>query len=458
METTNKHKEWADAISEADKMMEAIAGTHNIDEYLGNLRQNGFLASEDETKQQAAPTATDALTGDVWEQLRAKGMTGQQLADIIEEAERATQDGEHCIEYLRAKGYAFDAGDWVGWVFRSRKRDGRDNIIDYLDAKIKGTDTLTPVVDTIAPGITSEPMEAVYFDRDALVEPKEKLYQLNAKGTRYYYRLGDDGRAVFYPSVTTIIAKTLIQSPWLIEWKASKGIEEAERYALERASYGTFMHAEIEQLIISRRCDLDQLDERLQRYVEEKHLKSDFVFYADDLRKDLLAFAQFAIDYDVRPLAVEVALLSVEKGYAGMIDLPCTMRAKAGTDEKGRIAAIVDFKSGRKGFHEEHEIQLGMYRDLWNENFPDRPIERIFNWSPKDWRKRPSYNLKEQTEARSLAKIPALLRLAEVDGIAAGGELTTVGGIIDLDDEGGLEANVSTATLEEVVAGRHTKK
>lgn len=364
----------ADAKNRADIMMGAIAGAENVEQYLGNLRQEGFL---DDAEKPTTPAPT--------EQLEA-------------------------------------------------------------------------TVDTIAPGITSEPMQAVYFDRSALIEPKERLYQLNTKGTRYYYRFDDDGRAVFYPSVTTIISKTLIQSPWLIEWKASKGLEEAERYALERASYGTFMHAELEQLIISRRCDLDALDERLAAYIERNHLKSDFIYYADDLRKDLLAFAQFVLDYDVRPMAVEIALVSLEHGFAGMIDLPCTMRVKAGSDKEGRISAIVDFKSGRKGFHEEHEIQLGMYRMMWDENFPDRPIDRLYNWSPKDWRKRPTYNLKDQTEARSIAKIPALLQLAQIDEVAAGGTITTIGGTIDLDGEAGLDACITQQPLEELVAKRRRKQ
>lgn len=308
----------------------------------------------------------------------------------------------------------------------------------------------------IIPGMTVEEMTAMFFDEKTLIEPPYKVWQLNSKGHRYYYRYDDAGNPEFFPSVTTILAQTLPKAPHLINWIANKGIEEAERYKGERAAYGTFMHAAFEELLINRAYDLDGLKGKLKEYIEVYRLPDDFIYYADDLKKDVLAFAQFVLDYDVRPLAVEIALVHPYYKYAGMIDCPCTMRAKIGSDD--RINAIVDFKSGRKGFYEESEIQLGMYRDMWNVNFEQFPVTRIFNFSPKDWRKKPSYNLKEQTESPNIRKIPYLLEIAAIEDEKRDNTFTAVNGMVVLDDAPDLSQNVISLSLAELIKTKAPKE
>lgn len=307
----------------------------------------------------------------------------------------------------------------------------------------------------ILPGMTVEEMTAMFFD-GALIEPPYKVWQLNSKGHRYYYKFDDNGTPEFYPSVTTILSQTMPKSDFLIKWIAERGIEEAERYKAERAAYGTFMHAQFEKLIINRVYDLDGLKADLKDYIENNKLPADFIYYADDLKKDILAFAQFVIDYDVRPLAVEIALVHPEYKYAGMIDLPCTMLAKPGSNDY--INAIVDFKSGRKGFHEEAEIQLHLYKMMWNENFPDIPIERVYNFSPKDWRKKPTYNLKDQSDSPNAKKIPYLLELAAIEDEKRDNTFTAVSGEISLDGEPDLTNNVISLTLAELVKSKSPAK
>lgn len=308
----------------------------------------------------------------------------------------------------------------------------------------------------IIPGMTVEEMTAMFFDEKTLIEPPYKVWQLNSKGHRYYYRYDDAGNPEFFPSVTTILSLTLPKAPHLINWIANKGIEEAERYKGERAAYGTFMHAAFEELLINRAYDLDGLKGKLKEYIEVYRLPDDFIYYADDLKKDVLAFAQFVLDYDVRPLAVEIALVHPYYKYAGMIDCPCTMLAKIGGDE--RINAIVDFKSGRKGFYEESEIQLGMYRDMWNVNFEQFPVTRIFNFSPKDWRKRPSYNLKEQTDSPNIRKIPYLLEIAAIEDEKKDNTFTSVNGMVLLDNAPDLTQNVISLSLAELIKTKAPKE
>lgn len=303
----------------------------------------------------------------------------------------------------------------------------------------------------IVPGMTVEEIRALFFDRQALIEPGYKVFQLNSEGHRYYYRF-EDGEPVFYPSVTTLISQTMPTSPFLIEWMLENGKDGAIEKRDLAAAYGTFMHAQFEKLIISRTYDFDSVPEVLSEYMERNNLPEKFYFESlSKIRKDVLAFAQFVQDYKVRPLAVEIGLVSAN-GYAGCIDLPCVM-----TDPKTgeEFAAIVDFKSGRKGFWEDHEIQLHLYKDMWNENFPDKPISRVFNFSPKDWRKGPTYNLKEQTDSKSAGKIPHLLAIAAIEDRKRDKEFTVVQGTLDLD--GNLADNVLVLSLSELVKSKQSE-
>ena len=213
----------------------------------------------------------------------------------------------------------------------------------------------------IMPGMTVEEMKAMFFDKNALIEPKCAVYQLNTKGYRYYYKYDEQGEPQFYPSVTTILTQTMPEPIFLKQWRDKMGAEAADRYRDERAAYGTFMHALFGELLINRTIDLDSVQDKLKVYIEQKQLPVDFIFYCDDLKKDVLAFAQWVADYEVQPLAIEIALVSEQRQYAGMIDLVCTLKTK-----EGRQTAIIDFKSGRNGFSEEHELQLHLYRDMWH--------------------------------------------------------------------------------------------
>ena len=325
----------------------------------------------------------------------------------------------------------------------------------------------------LAPEVTAEEMQAVFFNENALRVPNFRLYQLNTKGTRYYYILDDMGNPTFFPSVTTILHEVSPRNPFLEKWRAEMGLKEAEAYTQERANYGTFLHGQIEKLLVARSYDLDNLKAELAKYVEREQLPLSFVNYAEDLKRDMLAFAQFAIDYDIQPLCIEQSLYS-SKGYAGMIDLVANMRVYTTAEEakarekKGekwtekdeekyseRIIAMVDFKSGRKGFYESHIHQLYLYRDMWAEHYPDLPIQSVFNWSPKDWRKTPSYNFECQDDAIDPRITACLLEQYQLRKTETK-SVTLVDGLISLSD--GLSANYRTLSLDELVKARNTEK
>lgn len=307
----------------------------------------------------------------------------------------------------------------------------------------------------IFPGISSEEFKALFFNADALKEPSYKVYQLNSDDHRYYYVFNAEGMPEFYPSVTTLLKQVMPTPPALLDWMIANGKEGSVEKRDLAAAYGTFMHAQFEKLIIGRRYDFDAVPTVLAEYLQENNLpESVFNTWVVKIRKDVLAFAQFVKDYNVKPMAIEIGLVHPEYHYAGCVDLPCFM-----TDPKtGKIfTAIVDFKSGRKGFYEEHELQLHLYRMMWNVNFPESQIERVFNFSPKDWRVRPTYNLKDQTDSPNAEKLPYLLALAKIEDDKRDNTFVIVHGILDL-DKGKIADNLLSLSLADLIKSKFESK
>ena len=300
----------------------------------------------------------------------------------------------------------------------------------------------------VFPGMTVEEIRAVYFNADALKEPPYRVFQLNSDGYRYYYRFNANGEPEFFPSVTTLLKQVMPTPPQLLDWMIANGKEGSTEKRDLAAAYGTFMHGQFEQLIINRRYDFDAVPAALLEYMERENVpESLFSQWIVKIRKDVLAFAQFIKDYNVKPLAVEIGLVHPKFRYAGCLDLPCVM-----TDPKNgkNFTAIVDFKSGRKGFYEEHELQLHLYREMWDVNYPGVKIQRVFNFSPKDWRVKPTYNLKDQTDSVNAKKLPYLLALATIEDEKRDNTLTVVRGVLDLDN-GKISDNLLTLSLAELI-------
>lgn len=305
----------------------------------------------------------------------------------------------------------------------------------------------------VFPGMTSEEIKAIFFDATALKEPSYRVYQLNSDGHRYYYRFNAAGEPEFYPSVTTLLKQVMPTPPQLLDWMIANGKEGSTEKRDLAAAYGTFMHIQFESLLINRRYDFDAVPAVLKNYIERENLP-DKVFgdWVIKIRKDVLAFAQFVRDYNIKPLAIEIGLVHPDYHYAGCIDMPCIM-----TDPKSgqTFSAIVDFKSGRKAFYEEHELQLHLYKAMWETNFPERPIERLFNFSPKDWRTKPTYNLKDQTDSVNASKLPYLLALAAIEDDKRDNTMVIVRGVLEL-DKGKIADNLLTLSLSELIKQKAT--
>jgi len=329
--------------------------------------------------------------------------------------------------------------------------------------------------------MTIEECQALFFDKNALNEPAYKMYRLNNHGSgRIYYDFDVTNVPRFYTSVTELIKKTTPTSPYLIKWIADMGYEKAMEFVEERAGYGKFMHICFQKLLIDKKIDLDdELENALADHmITENCPRQMYDQWIHDIRRDVLAFAQLIMDYEIEPLAIEVILCSPKNGFAGAVDLLCFLKMdvkgfwgevlKSGpnkgepkeTKKRKRFMAILDFKSGRKGFYEDNEIQLGAYRVLIKENFPKykRRHIKLFNFSPKDWTSFPNYNFKDQTNSKNLAKLRHLVKLGAIESGKRDPNVMVVGGKLDM-SKGveGLEENFEHISLERFVTVKKQK-
>ena len=279
------------------------------------------------------------------------------------------------------------------------------------------------------------------------------LYRADHGGNDRWYWCLETAR--YYFSVTTAIGGATPTPYGLMEWYKTMG-RWADIDSMSAAAYGTFLHGQIGRLLRTGTFDFDELPGIAYFAARDAGYPMEASSWYHRSVQDILAFAAFMRKHNVEPVAIELMLKSDEWGYAGAADLVCRMDYeesgfygevyKSGpqkgqpkqTRRVNRITAIVDFKSGRKGFYESHELQLHMYQRAYDEQFivgqpEDNPwpfVTHLFNWSPKDWRKEPDFNLKDQTVSRHAVKIPSIIEQFRLDAreptpvLVARGKLT----------------------------------
>ena len=274
-----------------------------------------------------------------------------------------------------------------------------------------------------------EEMKALFLNEDYLVEAPQKIYRYNDNiGGRRYFSLGDGNYPIFYNSVTTHIGATVPKGEWLEKWMSQMGYEKALEYRDQRARFGTFLHILIEHYAIGKSIDFAELPLFIKDHQESIGVDENREGWLHEARKSILSYAQFAADVNLAPVAVEIVLASEELGLAGAVDMVAWMDIeendyfgevyKSGPQKgkpkkskrKRRALCILDWKSSLKGFYESSEFQILIYRKMWEDAFPEYPIEYAFCWRPTDWKDDiPGYKLKDQTLAKTEAEILSMV-------------------------------------------------
>lgn len=327
-----------------------------------------------------------------------------------------------------------------------------------------------PAAYSIGPDTTIEQLHSMFFNSDALIEPATKMYRLQIGSMRVYYYFDEAGKPHFFTSVTTAIKNNLEMSPFLLDWMLSMGRERALEYMEERAHYGTFLHIETARFVIDKMYNLDELDDRLGQYMLEHNLPGKFAMYSEVLKRDMQAWAQFCFDYNYKPLAIEVVLKSEKFKIATALDHVGGVMfeensdngatTKAGkpkkTKEWKKCNVIIDIKSGRNGFYDSNEIQLLACKQIWEENYPHHTIDRIYNWSPKDWTgPTPTYNLKDQTNCGMKDEWEFILQRSMVKLGNSSKTVRISSGILEYGKE---PKNIKVYDLEELVTSEELFK
>jgi hypothetical protein len=255
-----------------------------------------------------------------------------------------------------------------------------------------------------------ELVKAEFLDDTYIIPQNDIIYRTHINGDRFYFRMDEEGNPIVKASTTTIIKKYSPMSPFLLKWWCDKGYDNAKAALDESSMYGTFLHILWAKLLLRFQIDMSEpgLKEHLAKYCEKENIdfKYNFKEWHKKIKQDLIGFVQWVQDYKVKPIAIEMSIIG-EK-YSGTIDLVCELimneflNTETGFVEQDKIIAIVDWKSGRNDFYDDYVVQLESYKELWNEKFPDKKVERIFNYGCKDYRLPigktvTPYRFKEQT-------------------------------------------------------------
>jgi len=235
------------------------------------------------------------------------------------------------------------------------------------------------------------------------------IYRYDHGNKRWYCAVNGD-EPQWAVSVTSLIHATRPTSEHLMAWRANLGNDGYHQVLAEKSAYGTWMHILWTRALITGKYTLDEDYLRAQLQDCPTGLENEWV---DAGQSDLLALAAWAAERQPEVLAIEPVMLHAINGwYGGALDLVCRLDWN-----RVRVVAIVDFKSGRKGFYENHEIQLHTYKGIWNSYFAGTEYEvtHVFNLAPNDWKTKPGCKFVNQTDKETREIIPHMLQMFLAD-------------------------------------------
>jgi hypothetical protein len=161
----------------------------------------------------------------------------------------------------------------------------------------------------------------------------------------------NDGKRV--PSVTTILNQWGIKTEPLKWWAYKRGEAGIPMYEKEEADVGTLAHMMIDSKVKGKKLKLEEFPAKITSQAQ--------VCFDN--------FLTWEKRHSFVPIETEISLVSEKHKYGGTLDCVAMI------DDK---LSLADWKTGKE-VYEDHIIQAVSYEHLWNENFPDNPIEGGFH-------------------------------------------------------------------------------
>lgn len=252
------------------------------------------------------------------------------------------------------------------------------------------------------------------------LQPEHHNHRVDINGLRWYVRLYPDNTTQMAPSWTTVKTKCSPTDAGLMQWFKENNSQKTNFISENSANYGTFFHVMCGRYLMGEPIKLNE--GWLMLEMEAFFVQEDYNFVTckkwmrqekRDLRKDLYGFAVFCKEWKVEPLAIEYPVMNKDGLYAATLDIVAYM-----TDPKTecKFIGLIDIKSTTKGVDRvDNELQLVAQWLEWNQEWPDYPVSRIFNYGCHNYRLPLSsrvtpYKLKDQSQAPNAYKWPLWLQ------------------------------------------------
>ena len=185
-----------------------------------------------------------------------------------------------------------------------------------------------------------------------VVDEKRQTTQITCADERWYMRPEKDPQTGV-PYFKAVPSVTWIADYWpnkfLENWRAEKGIDEAEAIKRAAGDKGSAVHKAIEMILSGQEFRIDTKVPDISKSTEQEAVYRELTY------EELVCVQSFiTLRDEVKPevLATETTVFSDIHNYAGTVDFVCRIEG---------VPYVIDFKTSKQ-VSRAHELQVSAYR------------------------------------------------------------------------------------------------